>query len=105
VATSVFNTLNHFSSCFSNYLQASHPLLAILKDPLGGRTAVAAKVNLDPRARNPGLREKYLLALHSKIRQAGSSASEVVPSGSVANKENKREVASYAQALRRTRGK
>jgi hypothetical protein len=66
---------------------------------------VAAKVNLDPRAGNPGLREKYLLALHSKIRQAGSPASEVVPSGSVANKGNKREVASYAQALRGTRGK
>jgi hypothetical protein len=66
---------------------------------------VADKVNLDPRARNPGLREKYLLALHSKIRQAGSSASEVVPSDSVANKENKREVTSYAQALRGTRGK
>jgi hypothetical protein len=53
------------------------------------KSLVAAKVNLDPRERNPGLREKYLLALHSKIRQAGSPASEVVPSGSVANKGNK----------------
>jgi hypothetical protein len=32
---------------------------------------VATKVNLVSRPRNPGLREKYILALHSKIRQAG----------------------------------
>jgi hypothetical protein len=68
-------------------------------------STVATKVNLVPRTRNLGLREKYLLALHSKIRQAGSPASEVAPSGSVANRGNKREVASYAQALRGTRGK
>jgi hypothetical protein len=67
--------------------------------------SVATKGNLDPRARNPGLREKYLLALHSKLRQAGSPASEVAPSGSEANRGIRREVASYAQALRGTTGK
>jgi hypothetical protein len=66
---------------------------------------VAAKGNLDPRARNPGLREKYLLALHSKLRQAGSPELEVAPSGREANREARREVVSYAQALRGTRGK
>jgi hypothetical protein len=66
---------------------------------------VATKGNLDPRARNPGPREKYLLALHSKLRQAGSPESEVAPSGSEANRGVRREVASYAQALRGTRGK
>jgi hypothetical protein len=66
---------------------------------------VATKGNLDPRARNPGFREKYLLALHSKLRHDGSPESEVAPSGSEANRGVRREVASYAEALRGTRGK
>jgi hypothetical protein len=66
---------------------------------------VATKVNLYPRASNPGLREKYLLALHSKLRQAGSPESEVAPSDSEATRGVRQEVVRYVQALRGTRGK
>jgi hypothetical protein len=66
---------------------------------------VATKGNLVSRPRNPGLREKYLLALHSKIRQAGSPESGIAPRECESTSAARPVAVSYAQALRGTRGK
>jgi hypothetical protein len=66
---------------------------------------VATKGNLVSRPRNPGLRENYLLALHSKIRQAGSPESGIANGDCESTSAARPAAVSYAQALRRTRGK
>jgi hypothetical protein len=70
-----------------------------------GIVDVATKGNLVSRPRNPGLREKYLLALHSKIRQDGSPESGIAHRDCESTSAARPVDVSYAQALRWTRGK